>query len=78
MLGHDDMNSIMYYSNRIFAVGGGIENSLSLLEHFSLLEKKLDIKMKYTQLPWRESNQKVFVTDIKMPKKLLDGNPKHL
>ena len=35
-----------------FNIGGGINNSLSLLELFKLLEQKLGIKMQYTQLPW--------------------------
>lgn len=33
----------------VFNIGGGIENSLSLLELFDLLENKLDIEMTYTQ-----------------------------
>jgi len=47
-----------------FNIGGGMENSLSLLELFDFLEKELDIKMTYTRLPWRKSDQKVFVADI--------------
>jgi CDP-paratose 2-epimerase len=46
-----------------FNIGGGMENSLSLLELFAILEEMLNIKMKYRQLPWRESDQKVFVAD---------------
>lgn len=46
-----------------FNIGGGVENSLSLLELFDLLEELLDIKMIYKQLPWRESDQKVFIAD---------------
>ncbi len=46
-----------------YNIGGGIENSLSLLELFKLLEGLLDIKMNYNKLPWRESDQKVFVAD---------------
>lgn len=46
-----------------FNIGGGIENSLSLLELFELLEQMLDIKMNYTELPFRESDQLVFVAD---------------
>lgn len=48
-----------------FNIGGGIENSLSLLELFEILEKKLDIKMEYIQLAPRQSDQKVFVADTK-------------
>jgi CDP-paratose 2-epimerase len=46
-----------------FNIGGGIENSLSLLELFGLLEDTLRIKMDYKQLPFRESDQLVFVAD---------------
>lgn len=46
-----------------FNIGGGIKNSLSLLELFAFLEKELGIKMNYTKLPWRESDQKVFIAD---------------
>lgn len=46
-----------------FNIGGGIHNSLSLLELFTFLEKELGIKMEYRRLPWRESDQKVFVAD---------------
>lgn len=48
-----------------FNIGGGIEYSLSLLELFELLEDNLNIKMKFNQLPWRESDQKVFVANNK-------------
>lgn len=60
---------------QVFAIGGGIDNSLSLLELFSLLEKKLDISMNYTQLPWRESDQKVFVADIQKAKDVIGWVP---
>lgn len=48
---------------QVFNIGGGVENSLSLLELFMYLESELDIKMKYTVLPWRQSDQKVFIAD---------------
>lgn len=47
-----------------FNIGGGIANSSSLLELFSSLESELAIKMTYTQLSARESDQRVFVSDI--------------
>ena len=61
---------------KAFNVGGGIENSSSLLELFSFLEQELDIKMTYTKLPPRESDQKVFVADITKIKEILDWEPK--
>lgn len=56
-------------------IGGGIENSLSLLELFKLLEEFLNIKMKYKQLSFRESDQLVFVADNWKATNLLDWAP---
>lgn len=58
-----------------FNIGGGIVNSLSLLELFAMLESKLNIRMKYRQLPWRESDQKVFVADIAKARKIIGWEP---
>jgi CDP-paratose 2-epimerase len=59
-----------------FNIGGGMENSLSLLELFGILEQELDVKLKYKQLPPRISDQKIFVADIMKVKKLLNWQPK--
>ena len=58
-----------------FNIGGGIENSLSLLELFALLESELQISMDYVQLPPRESDQRVFVADTAKAKDLIDWEP---
>jgi CDP-paratose 2-epimerase len=58
-----------------FNIGGGIDNSLSLLELFKLLEEFLNIKMTYKQLPFRESDQLVFVANSKKALQLLDWAP---
>lgn len=58
-----------------FNIGGGIENSLSLLELFQTLENLLDIKMDFKQLPWRKSDQKVFVADNVKIKMFTDWMP---
>lgn len=59
-----------------FNIGGGIKNSLSLLELFSLLEKELDIKIEYTHLPPRESDQRVFVSDITKVREIIGWEPR--
>lgn len=69
----DDMVNLYYTAaqniekirGQAFNIGGGMENSLSLLELFKMLEEKLNIKMEYIQLPPRESDQRVFVADTK-------------
>lgn len=47
-----------------YNIGGTMEQSLSLLELFDMLNEMLDIRMVYRQLPVRQSDQKVFVADI--------------
>lgn len=47
-----------------YNVGGGMQQSLSLLELFGLLNELLGIRLRYTQIPARQSDQKVFVADI--------------
>ena len=58
-----------------FNIGGGIENSSSLLELFSFLEQELDMKIDYIQLPARESDQRVFVADITKAQSLIGWQP---
>ncbi|MBD3768177.1 MAG: NAD-dependent epimerase/dehydratase family protein, partial [Gammaproteobacteria bacterium] len=57
-------DNIETIKGQAYNIGGGIENSSSLLELFQFLEQELDIKMTYQQLPPRESDQRVFVADI--------------
>lgn len=58
-----------------FNIGGGIDNSSSLLELFQFLEQKLTIHMEYKKLPPRESDQRVFVADIAKAQKLIGWKP---
>ncbi|MGA2438502.1 MAG: NAD-dependent epimerase/dehydratase family protein [Acidobacteriaceae bacterium] len=46
-----------------FNIGGGMQNSMSLIELLRYLEDRLGIKLNYTHLPWRQSDQKFFVAD---------------
>ena len=60
---------------QIFNIGGGFENSLSLLELFSHCEEILDIKMSYDRLPPRQSDQKVFIADIAKAERVYGWKP---
>jgi len=60
---------------KAFNIGGGIKNSLSLLELFLHLEKRLGVTMNYTRLPWRQSDQKFFVADNSKATRLLHWSP---
>lgn len=70
------LENIEKIKGEAFNVGGGMENSLSLLELFAFLEKELDIKLNFTELKPRASDQKIFVADINKAKKLISWNPK--
>jgi len=58
-----------------FNIGGGIDNSSSLLELFGFLENELNISMHYEKLSPRESDQKVFVADISKAYRLIGWKP---
>ncbi len=52
-------------SGQIYNIGGGMENSLSLLELFKMLEVITGFPMRFERLDWRHGDQKVFVADVK-------------
>ena len=58
-----------------FNVGGGMGNSLSLLELFQLLDQRLGITLAYRKLPPRESDQRVFVADLNKCEQRLGWKP---
>jgi len=59
-----------------YNIGGTMEQSLSLLELFAMLEDILGIKMEYALLPPRQSDQKVFVADIGKIQSKIGWTPK--
>lgn len=58
-----------------FNIGGGVANSLSLLELFALLEQEVGVKLHYEKLPPRSSDQRVFIADIRKAKLYLGWEP---
>ncbi len=62
-------------SGQAFNIGGGISNSLSLLELLKLLEDMVGVSLTYTRLPPRESDQRVFVADISKARNSLNWSP---
>jgi len=79
----DDMISLYFAAvehvdrarGKAFNVGGGMQNSLSLLELFTLLEELNDVKLNYVRLPVRKSDQKVFVADYTKAEEILGWQP---
>jgi CDP-paratose 2-epimerase len=58
-----------------FNIGGGMENSMSLLELLRYLEDRLNLKLNYTHLPWRQGDQKFFVADNSKARTFLAWTP---
>jgi CDP-paratose 2-epimerase len=71
------------YENRqhcageVFNIGGGLVNSMSLLELFDRLSKLLGLSqgLVYEKLPRRQSDQDYFVADISKAKRMLGWSP---
>lgn len=59
-----------------FNIGGGVENSMSLLELLQFLEGRLGVTLRYTHLPWRQSDQKYFVADNRKATDMLHWSPR--
>jgi CDP-paratose 2-epimerase len=59
-----------------FNIGGGVDNSLSLLELFDILGKELIVNLNYTRLAPRESDQKVFIADLTKITDAIEWAPK--
>jgi CDP-paratose 2-epimerase len=66
-------------AGEIFNIGGGVENSLSLLELFELLQELLDFQprcaLRYDKMPRRQSDQDVFIADISKSCNLMHWKP---
>jgi len=68
----DDMKKLYFSAiehidtmcGKAYNIGGGVNQSMSLLELFDCLNELTDVKLEYTRLPVRESDQKVFIADI--------------
>jgi CDP-paratose 2-epimerase len=62
-------------NGQAFNVGGGLENSLSLLELFKIVEKLANVQLRYVKIPPRASDQRVFVSDLSKATMLLSWKP---
>lgn len=61
----------------VFNIGGGLSNSLSLLELFEMLETKLGLKahLNFNRLPRRQSDQDFFVANITKANDVIGWSP---
>jgi CDP-paratose 2-epimerase len=67
---------IDWTSGHVYNIGGGSENSLSLLELFHMLERMTGHRMRFTSLEWRLGDQKVFVACVSEASQALGWKPR--
>ncbi len=60
---------------KAYNIGGGVKNSLSIIELLNFLEKKLKIKLNYHKINNRLYDQKIFISDNKKIYKDLKWKP---
>lgn len=60
----------------VYNIGGGPENTMSLLEFIDMIESETGLKMLYGYSDWRPSDQKVYISDITKIKSELNWGPK--
>jgi len=73
LLAIDNIDKI---KGEVFNIGGGMANSLSILELFTVLEKEIGVNLEYQKTAWRQSDQKIFVADISKYSKATLWKPK--
>lgn len=70
------LTNITKTQGNFYNIGGGYNNSYSLVELFAELENMLSIKMNYCQNKARISDQKVFIANTGKAKQEFDWEPK--
>ena len=64
-------------SGQVFNIGGGMDNSLSLLELLAKLASMVDLpQLEFTKIPRRQSDQDFFVADVSKAEEILQWKPK--
>lgn len=61
---------------RIYNIGGGIRNAVSLLELLDFLEGEVDRPIERRHAPWRPGDQRIYVSDIRKVGRELDWEPR--
>lgn len=61
--------------SNLFCMGGGKDNTISLLEFIDLIEKLTGARLDYAFQDWRPSDQRVYISDIKKACKKLNWKP---
>lgn len=71
----DEVENISTVAGEIFNVGGGIKNTMSLLQAIKFIEDLSGKKAALAYHPWRPADQKIYVSDISKAWKILKWEP---
>lgn len=71
-----ELEQIDKVKGQVFNVGGGMDNTISLLEAINYLNKKDGRKLEISYKPWRPADQKIYIADITKVKKFTGWEPK--
>ena len=69
-------SEIAKISGHAFNIGGGMGNSMSVLELLQHLQIVVDVKLNWHHIPPRASDQRVFVADIRKVREFLGWEPR--
>jgi CDP-paratose 2-epimerase len=61
---------------QVYNIGGGQENTISLLELLMLLEEKMRKKLSVDFAEWRQGDQKIYISDVNRAKRDMGWMPK--
>jgi CDP-paratose 2-epimerase len=70
------IDDIKVTSGKVYNIGGGASNSISLLEFIQMLEDSLGKKIVFKFEDWRPGDQKIYISDIKLAKKDFGWTPR--
>ena len=70
------IKNIKKTSGKIYNIGGGYKNSLSLLEFIDSLNEMTNKKIKHSFSDWRAGDQKIFISDNSLATKDFGWSPK--
>ena len=71
----DEIEQIDKVAGQVYNIGGGVDNTMSLLEAITEIESQTGNKAKLTFLPKRFGDQDIWISDITKIKNALDWQP---
>lgn len=70
-----ELEHIKKVKGEVFNIGGGIKNTLSILEAIQIIEEISEKKAIITYKPWRHADQKLYISDIQKVKDKIGWEP---